>query len=246
MSPEHRYELKFIIDAETKNELLRLAEPGLMPDPHGEQGLYRVSSQYFDTRDFQGYWEKLDGVGYRRKFRLRYYGEGESGAFFEIKHRYDQTVYKERVPLLEESWKELIAGEASLGCLEAYVPELEGAQRRTLTQIVLAANQRPLLGASIISYLRQAWVGRYDQRLRVTFDHLVRAFPAGDHTVPWEQHGAACLPDSRILLEVKFNDRLPVWLRDCICQVAVQPIRFSKYATGMDALSERASTALTL
>ena len=88
MIGEHRYELKFLVSAQTKSALLKHAQEGLTPDVHGEDGVYRVSSLYFDSPGREAYWEKLDGVRNRAKYRLRYYGDEPLGqaAFMEIKH----------------------------------------------------------------------------------------------------------------------------------------------------------------
>lgn len=240
MTSEHRYELKFIVDAPIKERLLERAKPSLEHDPHGKGGYYRVSSQYFDSPDFKAYWEKLDGVGFRRKFRLRYYGDDppEASAHFEIKHRWDQTVFKERVPLKPGALAELVSRSEAIHSLYDYVEPLNSAQQRTLESILAAAAKQNLSGTNIISYQRQAWVGKYDRQLRVTFDHLCRAFPPGDPMSPLESLGTPILEESKMVLEVKFNDRLPLWLRDCLSQEAVQPIRFSKYAEGMAARSD--------
>ena len=237
MNHKHRYELKFTVSADVKRALLGLAGEGLLPDSHGHEGLYRVSSQYFDTPDLKAYWEKLDGVGYRQKFRLRFYGDEPKAdaIFFEIKHRWDQTVYKERVPLQLEALSSLLEQPNQILQLAELVETLTSAEERTLKKIVSVAAKTGLTGVNMISYLREAWVGKYDESLRVTFDHLCAAFSPGDASAPLGDQGTPILDPSSMLLEVKFNDRLPVWLRDCLGQVAVQPIRFSKYAEGLRA-----------
>ncbi len=235
MRTEHRYELKFLVGATQKNQLLSRLSEGLEPDPFGAAGVYRVSSQYFDSPARSAYWEKLDGVPFRRKFRLRYYGEDleNTTAFFEIKHRWDQTVFKERIPLKSDRLEELFASPGALNSLHQHVPELNSGEGRTLESILQAAAGNRLEGANIISYQREAWVGKVDHRLRVTFDHLCRAHPPGEPSTPLGGAGAPLLPDHEIVLEVKFNRRLPVWLRDALCLEQIRPIRFSKYVEGI-------------
>lgn len=235
MQTEHRYELKFLIRAAEKNRLLFHLAEGLDPDPWGEAGLYRVSSQYFDSPARRAYWEKLDGVPFRRKFRIRYYGDDleSTTPFFEIKHRWDQTVFKERIPLKGESLEELFDNPQAVCSLHEHVPELSSGEQRTLEAILQAASKNRLEGANIISYHREAWVGRVDHRLRVTFDHLCRAHPPGQPTTPLGNTGAPLLADDMIVLEVKFNSRLPVWVRDALCLEEIRPIRFSKYVEGV-------------
>ena len=69
----NRYELKYVADrrlVEAFRELLG----ALDRDPHGVDGFYPVWSRYYDTRDLRFYWEKIDGLRFRRKLRIRHYG----------------------------------------------------------------------------------------------------------------------------------------------------------------------------
>ena len=140
MIGEHRYELKFLVDAAAKNGLLDRAREGLIPDEHGEEGVYRVSSLYFDSPDRAAYWEKLDGVRNRAKYRLRYYGNDPLGktSFMEIKHRFDQTVFKERVPLTVGSLEKLFGDPEAIRSLHEHVAELTTPEEGTLERILRA------------------------------------------------------------------------------------------------------------
>lgn len=237
---EHRYELKFLVGADSKNALLKLCEEGLDPDPYGDQGVYRVSSLYFDSPSYDAYWEKLDGVRNRAKYRLRYYGEEplESKSYFEIKHRWDQTVFKERVPLKAGSLETLFSDRSAIYSLHEFTEELSKADQLTLERILTAAARGMLQPVNIISYSRQAWVGRHDNRLRVTFDHLCTTHEPDHPCRPIEAPGTPFLPQGQMVLEVKFNSRLPVWLRDAVSKVSLSPIRFSKYVEGLMAMED--------
>lgn len=70
---EHKYPLT-AFEAETLR--LRLSSI-LMPDPnsHGGDG-YLVRSLYFDSFDNKDFFEKQAGIEYRKKIRLRTYGDG--------------------------------------------------------------------------------------------------------------------------------------------------------------------------
>ncbi len=223
-----RYELKFRIDAEVKKRLLESLEPGLEFDAHGPSGLYHVRSQYYDTPDFEAYWEKLDGVEIRRKFRLRWYRE-EGPYFFEIKHRAGQTVWKERVRLVPERARSLLLGELDLVELASC---LEGEPDPTSGAIVAAAARQQLRPIHIIGYHRQAWLGRVDPGLRVTFDHRCNVYNPADLE---QGAGLPICPTTDIILEVKFNRRLPRWVRQRLVDKGLRPIRFSKYLEGVNA-----------
>ena len=60
---------------------------------------YFVRSLYFDDENSSEYYNKIDGVMNRRKFRLRTYGQDfskEKPIFLELKGRYNQRTYKRR------------------------------------------------------------------------------------------------------------------------------------------------------
>lgn len=208
---------------------------GLTPDPHGEQGCYRVTSLYYDSADLRAYWEKLDGVAIREKVRLRYYGSTWSQAFLEIKRRYYNQVIKHRVRLEPDKIEALLDGEAGLREARALSESTE-AEGETLSRVHHLAVREELRGTAITTYLREAWEGPYDNRLRVTFDHLCQGQFPGSHRLAPENCGLPLFPDTQILMEVKFNNRLPLWLRDGLNRCQVRPTRFSKYAEAVTRL----------
>jgi len=242
MSAVDRYELKFIVSADQRARFLELSRRLLVVDPHGPGGGYRVSSQYFDTPDHRGWREKLDGVSNRRKLRLRYYGEVDGEAsfparafFLEIKHRASETIRKERLRLEPAAARAILddAGELlRIGSHAAATAPDDGA---LASMLHLAAGRR-LVAANVITYHREAWAGAVDSRLRITFDSSLRALPPDRFLAVSDRVGERLLPPTRLLLEVKFDTAIPVWVKDVLRVIGLRPGRFSKYATGMEAL----------
>ncbi len=231
-----RYELKFIIDLSAKESLIQAIRGALTTDKNGDRfGAYRVSSLYYDTEDLQAYYEKLDGVLRRQKYRLRYYGEPQDSpevAFFEIKHRFANLISKERMRLSPETTRALLSLEAPLRSLS---DTPEAPQTPLVGRMLRASLHRPLKPAVIVSYLREAWVGTDDPDLRVTFDHVIEGFLPGDYLSPGKVSGRACLPPDQLVLEVKFDHFLPRWLRQRLVQRGLRPVRYSKYLEAADA-----------
>lgn len=241
MNTEHRYELKYLAKLAEKKLFLKAVLPNLVPDPFGDKGLYRVSSQYFDSPDLDAFWEKLDGVAQRRKFRLRYYGENvdEAPSFFEIKNRQDQTVFKERIALQTGHLPELLSSPTVFERLSDFAQLKTPADRGLCHRISRVGLYRRMTGQNIISYKREAWVGAFDHRVRVTFDHDCTVFPPGDpFAVLKPERGLSLLPKDTVVMEVKFNRSLPIWLRDCLTRRRLRVIRYSKYAEGVMARDE--------
>lgn len=237
-----RYELKFPLDHERKAALLERARHALEPDAHGVDAIYRVSSQYFDTLDYACYREKLDGERVRSKYRLRYYTV-EAGcappvrdAYFEIKHRINNTVYKERVRLSDEGASAILAAPEEVARLERHLAPGQEARLAT-SEAIRRAAARPHFGpVEVITYVREAWEGRVDRRLRVTFDSACRALPPGDYLAVAGSGGAPLLPPQHFIAEVKFDHAVPRWMRDIVFELGLKVRRFSKYARGLEAL----------
>ena len=70
----NRFELKYLVSTSLIEPLECEFQKYLIPDHHGDKkGWYALKSFYYDTDDYQFYREKIDGVKYRRKLRIRYY-----------------------------------------------------------------------------------------------------------------------------------------------------------------------------
>lgn len=253
-----RYELKFPIQLDQKVRFLARARHALEEDPHGENATYRVSSVYFDTPDFTSYWEKLDGEAVRRKFRLRYYSIDHSNgqphvkaAFMEIKHRINNTVFKERVRLSDEGAEAILSsGGEELVSLDAHVLPGEERKQATINAIERAASRPGFRSVHVITYLREAWMGTRDERLRLTFDSCCRVGRPTAYLDVGTGPSKPILPENMYIMELKFNHAVPRWIRDIAVHERIMLDRFSKYAAGVEAAGlcnvRRCSEALSM
>jgi len=98
----NRYELKYLLPQSVAKQIAQDLRNYLEPDPHSVNGgQYSVTSLYYDSPDHKAYWDKIEGLKFRRKVRIRVYGDQpvtpESNCFVEIKQRVDKVLQK-RVP----------------------------------------------------------------------------------------------------------------------------------------------------
>lgn len=226
-----RHELKFLLPIAEKEKFLEAIQFAIRPDSNtGPDGFYRVSSLYYDTSDKQAFYEKLDGVLRRKKFRLRRYGRMDgspSPAFFEIKHRFASMICKERTCLTAEISDSLYQGQLMP---EQLASSSLGFPVSLAHQIEFNHPSLPLEPAVLVSYLRQAWVGLEEPDLRITFDTSLSAHPPEDYTSPGRVAGQGFLEDDQAVLEVKFDHQLPRWLQQRLISRGLHPVRYSKYA----------------
>jgi HAD superfamily hydrolase (TIGR01509 family) len=101
----NRFELKYLLTMEQTREFKQQLEAYMFPDQYAwNSGDYVISSLYYDSPDLQCYWEKIDGLKFRKKLRVRIYETEESITedsivFVEIKQRYDKTIQKRRIAI---------------------------------------------------------------------------------------------------------------------------------------------------
>ena len=224
----NRYELKYVLQKPAAERFVADLEGYCRPDPHSdpERG-YPVYSLYWDSPDLDFFWEKIDGQKYRRKLRLRRYADGEF-AFVEIKQRIDRTVQKRRVRLaIEEAAR--VFGPAGLD------PESEyGSAAPVGPEALFLCRTFDLRPTMAVLYRRRAWFGNYDAELRITLDGRVQYDPrALDIREPFET-GKYALDPASCVLEIKFNDRVPVWLTRLVARHDLPVVRFSKYCAAID------------
>jgi SPX domain protein involved in polyphosphate accumulation len=101
----NRFELKYLITLREAERFKTALRAYLIDDEHGSgNGSYALTSLYYDSPDFRCYWEKVDGIKFRRKLRIRRYETeapltADTPVFIEIKQRLDRVTQKRRVIL---------------------------------------------------------------------------------------------------------------------------------------------------
>lgn len=238
-----RYEIKFRLTHEQKQRFLAATLFGLREDPHGCNACYRVTSVYFDSPGLDFYWEKVNGISIRKKLRLRYYGDPlpdtsvvDRPCYLELKHRVKDSVLKERIRLTPDGTRQILEDPQQLRNAGALTAESDRQQRGTIKAIERLGTQMSCRAANIISYRREAWIGRVDDRLRVTFDYEGTVHDPTGQISAGLPPGRKVIPDGHYVMEVKFNSAFPRWIRDIVGQQHLLPRRFSKYAAGIESL----------
>lgn len=223
----NRYELKYLLRSsmvpELRSDLLQFME--LDPHGDGQQG-YALHSVYADSPNLHCFWEKVEGLKFRRKLRFRRY-LGQQDVFVEIKQRADRTIQKRRVRCtLDELERWFGAGAES----EPAAATTDGvlAEARYLWQMLAMS---PTMA---ISYRRLAFSGRFERSLRVTLDSRVRYSPDElDIRRPFEV-GKPLLDADLVVMEIKFDDRVPHWLLRLVARRQLRMVRLSKYCSAVD------------
>lgn len=240
-----RNEYKFLVP----NDLVDRIRAELMPymeiDPFaGKQSSneYVVRSIYYDSPRLDCYYEKYDGVGVRRKFRIRGYNQPDekSIVFLEIKRKYMNFITKDRAPLLHSDLAEFLESPE----IEKRIISFSGTEQEQMDakHFLYYYFRQGLRPAVLVVYDREAFLGRFDSTLRITFDKNLRGaiFPSLDMLYSEDRLSPAMR--DHFVLEVKFfRGALPAWAIAMLQRYNLRRMAISKYTICLD--SQRAPRA---
>ncbi len=229
-----RFERKYIINFQTYEMVKNYMKKYFSPDKNGDNGVYRVTSLYYDSPDFRAYREKVDGEKKRSKVRLRVYQDLKGNylnptnkkVLLEIKKRDNLNVFKKKSLMSQNEAKEFIKKPVlHKNIINNGVDSLtEVAYLRTLYNI------RPIV---IVSYIREAFTNKFGPEVRITFDKCVKYRDAN-----FDVQEAKCknysLDPRLIIMEIKYNELLPVWISKLIGKYSLILNTFGKYSVSVE------------
>jgi hypothetical protein len=225
-----RFELKYIISEATARAVRDFCLSYLEPDEHDDPSegyQYAVHSLYLDSPNLALCRSTLQGRKNRFKLRIRFYDESpDSPAYFEIKRRLNDVILKQRCAVRRTSVSRVLAGHWP-------VPEdvLDKGPRghAALTQFCDLAGRIQAEGQVFVSYWREAYVTSQSNSVRLTFDRRLfgaRYVEAG--TLHF--NGDRAYPEiPGVILELKFTDRFPAWMRNMVRVFSLERRSVAKY-----------------
>ncbi len=215
---EFKYRVRYQDYLRIKNSIRRYMKEDDFTKKSNDVG-YLVRSLYFDTYDYQAYQEKMSGDNQRTKIRIRSYDRclNENTVLrVELKHR-DRNLVIKRSTFVNDI-------------------KLNNFEKNNLWEYqndaVLEEFNRLLRGRSfepkvLIEYYREGFRTPIKEDVRITFDHQVKSseskklFPDKSH---FRIHHY-----NDIIMEVKFKEQLPLWLKPIIHQHGLTIIANSKF-----------------
>lgn len=241
-----RLEYKYLVPNRHLEALRTELAPYMENDPFTESdGLseYTVRSIYYDTPHFGCYLEKIDGLEMRQKYRIRGYNQptDKSVVFLEIKMKRGSLIGKHRAPLLHTHLNGFmddpdvdrdIVGQGS-------VARARDSARRFLFYYY-RYNLRPTV---LVVYDREAYFGRFDPTLRLTFDKRVRGAMHPTLADLYRDQDLTLAIPGHFVFEVKFfRGALPAWVTRIIRDYELLRMSVSKYTICLDASQARRRT----
>ncbi|MBN1541968.1 polyphosphate polymerase domain-containing protein [candidate division KSB1 bacterium] len=232
-----RLEYKYLVPLERLESLRRAVLPFVGPDPYiacRPEGHYRVRSLYCDSPALDCYHTKVEGLKNRKKFRIRGYDrkEQDSIVFLEIKRKKNSAISKNRAPLYYRNLSDLLrTSRIEDYILDGSEANLTAVQAQKFLFHYHRKNLRPVV---LIAYEREAYFGKFDPTLRLTFDKNVRSILYADFDRLYQDSGFTETLPGHLIFELKFNGRVPSWMKTLIRNFGLNRRSLSKYVLALD------------
>lgn len=220
-----RNEYKHIINKNHAAVLKSRLRALLRPDPFAdEEGKYFIRSLYFDTYEDKALYEKLDGVPFRNKYRIRFYNFDTSVIKLENKIKRYNCARKITFNVTKEETEKLLKGEYE------FLKE-SGDPDKILFCKDLSGEG--LTVKTIVDYVRAPFVYPHGN-VRITIDSDIKGSAGRIRTTDVFDPKAptvSIFPEESCVLEVKYDEFLPDFIHKIIQTEVTVTSSFSKYVS---------------
>lgn len=229
-----RVEKKYLITRYDKRELIKLIRKNMSKDSYHKSTVFNI---YFDNDNFDLITQSIDWVDFKEKIRARSY-EGYDRVFMEVKTKIharaknepddeneENIGYKRRVMITHSDFDDLISHRATLEKLASHSLETKHDLQiaREIDYLITHFDLKPQI---LISYHRESY--KDEQGLRITFDEGLK-YRTTNLSLNKEKHDKIYFEDNHnIIMEVKANGVLPLWLVKKLSSRKLYPQQFSK------------------
>ena len=193
-------------------------------------GDYPIVSLYLDSKNMHLCKESIDGRQNRFKLRIRSYtDEPDYPCFFEIKRRINTVIMKSRARAMHSDIVPLLA-RLPLG------PRDYNVDMKAMNQFQLYMSSVQAGPSVLIRYMREAFEGDSDNRVRVTFDRELCYKVTDEPKVMLGGSGWRRNPmtdNGGVILEIKFTGTYPIWLSRMVKYFDLKSRSISKFATSI-------------
>jgi len=214
----YRHELKYNISYSDYLAIRSRLKTVMQKDPHARDGTYRIRSVYFDNVYDKALREKIDGVGKREKFRIRYYNDDLSYITLEKKMKIDKLCLKYDARISEEEFRSILSGD---------IDWMKDSERELVKELYAKMRYQGLKPRVRVSYLREPYIYKAGN-VRVTFDSQIRSSMYQSDFIGSDDISATDSP-SDMLLEVKYDAFIPEIIKNLIQTGDGNQDSFSKY-----------------
>ena len=188
-----------------------------------KKGTYSIHSLYFDDYKDTSVYTTEAGLSKRFKWRIRYYDEDLSYIVLERKEKLNGRCHKKSCKISLNEYNAIISGN-----ILDIMYDTNKSLIKELARDMLLYDYKPKV---IIDYERVAFVEEI-VNVRITFDMKISASYDLEHFLDGEYERIYLNQSGINLLEVKFDDILPSYIRKIIESYGFKQTSFSKYYYG--------------
>ena len=231
-----RVEKKYLITKEQKEALLKPITNNLKKDGffHSE-----VMNIYFDNDNYDLIIQSIDRPTFKEKIRARSYG-GYDRVFLEIKTKIkgdeNNIGYKRRVMITKDDYKAFINKEATILELAQKSIETEN-DLQIAKEVDYLINRFDLKPKIFVGYDRESY--KNNENLRITFDENLKYRAYKLSFIKGKRDKIYFEKEPKIIMEIKADGTMPLWLVKELSRLHVYPQQFSKIGKIYERLSSR-------
>lgn len=180
---------------------------------------YQITSVYFDDYWDSCFYEAMDGVKERYKYRIRIYDDNFDVIKLEIKYKKESRIYKRSQKITFDEMKSFLKGECVIR---------ENEKDDCVSLMNIAVKTKKLEPVVIVEYDRTAFV--YEPgNVRITLDSNLRYSTNIEDFVSGKKESYRVVPEMNRVIEVKYDEMLPGVIARVIENGAMIQTSFSKY-----------------
>ncbi len=198
-----------------RSRLLEIMEP----DSHAKDGRYMIRSLYFDDYWDSAYHDKMLGVNYRNKYRIRVYNCSDQAIKLERKTKIANYIHKDSAPLTREEYDRILSGDYSF---------LLASGKSLCREFYYECTARLMRPRVLVDYDREPLIFPHGD-VRITFDSHVRAALLCEDIFDPDLPAVEALDPGVLIMEVKYTQFLPRMIREMLPPSADHFMAISKY-----------------
>ena len=228
-----RYEMKYLISESKAAGMKEFMKPYIPMDKYCKLqrgGDYPIVSLYLDSENLRLCRESLEGHKNRFKLRIRSYtDEPDYPCFFEIKRRINTVIMKSRARVMHRDIPVLLQG-------LPLPPQNYNVDEAALNQFQLYSSAIRAKPTILIRYMREAYEGDGEGRVRITFDRKLCYKVTNKPEVRLGGSGWQANPFTvgHVILEIKFTGSYPPWLTRLVKYFDLRLRSISKFASSLE------------
>ena len=220
---KYRTEWKYNLNNQQLSLLKSRISSLLVLDEHSKKDKYIVHTLYFDN--YKNIITRMNDLGNNKRFkwRIRYYNDDINYIVLEKKEKLNNRSHKKVCPITLKEYEDILSFNMNL------LYETDKLLIKELFRDIMLYNFVPRI---IIDYERIAYTEKVTN-VRVTFDLKISVSSDIDNFLNGSYHKYPINPGNYNVLEVKFDDILPSYIRKVIESYGFNQTSYSKCYYGM-------------